>query len=214
MYYYSLWSCFSQMQSFSFFFQVHLFVVQVISVAKCMSRTSWSEMKERNRASKSKWFSLIYMVKRILLQDFWYIISTKLFFLSLSREWGLLLSQRIKSAKLVFKTERHFPQYSWKFYLSQYFIHDGRDKGSLLLCYCLFLKGFPGGSVVKNPPADAGDRFNPWVGKIPGGGKGNPLQYSCLENLYGQRSLAGYSPWGRNESDMTEYACTSVPENY
>ena len=68
--------------------------------------------------------------------------------------------------------------------------------------------------MVKNPPADAGDRFNPWVGKIPGGGKGNPLQYSCLENLYGQRSLAGYSPWGRNESDMTEYACTSVPENY
>lgn len=96
---------------FFFFFlsQVHLFVVQVISVAKCMSRTSQIEMKERNRASKSKWFSLIYVVKRVLLQDFWYIISTKLFFLSLSKEWGLLLSQRIKSAKLAFKTERHFP---------------------------------------------------------------------------------------------------------
>ena len=33
---------------------------------------------------------------------------------------------------------------------------------------------------------------------------GNPLQYSCLENPHGQRSLVGYSPWGRKESDMTE----------
>ena len=37
-----------------------------------------------------------------------------------------------------------------------------------------------------------------------GGGHGSPLQNSCLENPHGQRSLAGYSPWGRNESDMTE----------
>ena len=32
----------------------------------------------------------------------------------------------------------------------------------------------------------------------------NPLQYSCLENPHGQRSLVGYSPWSRKESDMTE----------
>ena len=37
-----------------------------------------------------------------------------------------------------------------------------------------------------------------------GGGHGNPLQYSCLKNPHGQRSLTGYSPWGRKESDMTE----------
>ena len=39
--------------------------------------------------------------------------------------------------------------------------------------------------VIKNPPANAGDkrsRFDPWVGKIPAGGHGNPLQYSYLEN--------------------------------
>ena len=42
------------------------------------------------------------------------------------------------------------------------------------------------------------------LGKSPGGGHGNPLQYSCLENLHGQRSQADYSPWGRKESDMTE----------
>ena len=40
--------------------------------------------------------------------------------------------------------------------------------------------------MVKNPPASAGGkkrrRFDPWVRKILGGGHGNPLQYSCLEN--------------------------------
>ena len=39
--------------------------------------------------------------------------------------------------------------------------------------------------VVKNLPAKAGDidmQLHPWVGKIPGGGHGKPLQYSCLEN--------------------------------
>ena len=44
----------------------------------------------------------------------------------------------------------------------------------------------------------------PGLGRFPGGGHGNPLQYSCLENPHGQRSLAGYSPWGCKESDMTE----------
>ena len=36
----------------------------------------------------------------------------------------------------------------------------------------------------------------PGFGRFPGGWHGNPLQYSCLENPHGQRSLAGYSPWG------------------
>ena len=62
--------------------------------------------------------------------------------------------------------------------------------------------------MVRNPPADAGEvrvaGSVPGLGRSPGGGHGNPLQYSCLENLHGQRSLAGYSPWGRKESDMTE----------
>ena len=34
------------------------------------------------------------------------------------------------------------------------------------------------------------------------------LQYSCLENPHGQRSLAGYSPWGCKESDTTEQLST------
>ena len=44
----------------------------------------------------------------------------------------------------------------------------------------------------------------PRLGRSPGGRHGNPLQYSCLENPHGQRSLAGYSPWGCKESDRTE----------
>ena len=44
----------------------------------------------------------------------------------------------------------------------------------------------------------------PGLGRSPGGEHGNPLQSSCLENPYGQRSLAGYSPWGCKESDMTK----------
>ena len=44
-------------------------------------------------------------------------------------------------------------------------------------------QGFPGGSVVKNPPAFAGDTGSiPGSGRSPGGMNGNPLQYSCLEN--------------------------------
>ena len=52
--------------------------------------------------------------------------------------------------------------------------------------------------MVKNPPAKVGDIRDtgsiPGLGRSPGGGHGNPLQYSCLENPNGQRSLADYSP--------------------
>ena len=45
------------------------------------------------------------------------------------------------------------------------------------------MQGFPGGSVVKNPSANAGDaESTPGSGRFPGEGNGNPLQYSCLEN--------------------------------
>ena len=44
-------------------------------------------------------------------------------------------------------------------------------------------KGFPGGSVVKNTPANAEDvSLIPGLGRSPEGRNGNPLQYSCLEN--------------------------------
>ena len=66
--------------------------------------------------------------------------------------------------------------------------------------------GFPGGSVVMNPPANAGDLGSiPGSGRSPGEGNGNLLQCSCLENPHGQRSLVDYSPWGHKQLDTTEH---------
>ena len=63
---------------------------------------------------------------------------------------------------------------------------------------------------VKNPPAIRGDLGSiPGLGRSPGGEHGNPLQYSCLENPHGQRSLVGYSPRCHKESDMTECLSTA-----
>ena len=68
----------------------------------------------------------------------------------------------------------------------------------------LFL-GFPCGSAGKESACDAGDLgLIPGLGRSPREGKGYPLQYSGLENPHGQRSLAGYNPWGHKESDTIE----------
>ena len=59
--------------------------------------------------------------------------------------------------------------------------------------------------MVKNPLTNAGDKGSiPGLRRSPRDRNGNPLQYSCLEKFHGQRSLAGYSPWGHKESDLTE----------
>ena len=66
------------------------------------------------------------------------------------------------------------------------------------------IRGFPSGLVVKNLLANEGDLGSiPGLGRSPGGGHGNPLQYYCLENPHGERSLMGYSPWDCKELDMT-----------
>ena len=55
--------------------------------------------------------------------------------------------------------------------------------------------GFPGGSDAKESTCNTGNLGSiPELGKSLGGGHGYPIQYSCLENPHGQRSLAGYSP--------------------
>ena len=58
-----------------------------------------------------------------------------------------------------------------------------------------------GGSVVKNPLANAGDvkglKFDPWVGKIPWRRKWQPTPVFLPGKSHGQRSLVGYSPGGR-----------------
>ena len=69
----------------------------------------------------------------------------------------------------------------------------------------VFLQDFPGGSEGKASACNAGDPgLIPGLGRCPGEGNENPLQYSCLEKSHGQMSLVGYSPWGCKESDTTE----------
>ena len=67
--------------------------------------------------------------------------------------------------------------------------------------------------MIKNLSANAGDVRDTGsvsgLGRSPGGQHGNPLQHSYLENPHGQRSLVGYSPWGRKESDVTERLSTA-----
>ena len=60
----------------------------------------------------------------------------------------------------------------------------------------MIYKSFPGGSVVRNLPANGEDWCsNPGFGRSPGEGNGNPLQYSSPGESHGQRSLAGCSLW-------------------
>ena len=88
------------------------------------------------------------------------------------------------------------------------------------VCVCFFFsltwhsgmrrsQGISGASqVVKNPPASVGNIRDvgsiPGSGRSPGGGNGNPHQYSCLENPMDREVSWAYSPWGCKESDMTE----------
>ena len=62
--------------------------------------------------------------------------------------------------------------------------------------------------MIKYLPVTPGDIRDtgsiPRLGSSPGAGHGNPLQYSCLDNPHGQRSLAGYSPQNCKKLDETE----------
>ena len=65
--------------------------------------------------------------------------------------------------------------------------------------------------AVKDLPTNARDvrdmSLIPGLGRSPEGQYGNPLQYSCPGKSHGQRSLAGYSPQGRKESDTIACTC-------
>ena len=63
--------------------------------------------------------------------------------------------------------------------------------------------GFSGGSDVNNTPAEQETGFDPWVGKIPWRRAWLPTPVFLPRGFPGQRSLVGYNPWGRKESDTT-----------
>ena len=81
----------------------------------------------------------------------------------------------------------------------------GRPPGEGISCSLQYSWASLVAQMVKNLPS----MWETWVRSLGWedpleGGRGNPLQYSCLENPHGQRSLAGYSSWDRKESYTTE----------
>ena len=76
--------------------------------------------------------------------------------------------------------------------------------------FCGVFKGFPGGSVIKNTPANAGDAGSlpglgiaPGVGNFPGVGNGYPLKYSCLGNPKDRKTWQATVHEVTKESDTT-----------
>ena len=64
--------------------------------------------------------------------------------------------------------------------------------------------GFPGGSAVKNPPANAGDEGSvPGLGRSSGGGNGNPFHYSCRGNPVDRGAWRAAAHGVTKESDTT-----------
>ena len=88
-------------------------------------------------------------------------------------------------------------------------------KGEKIASPCLKVlvpasSGFPCGLVVKNPPAKVRDASSvPWLGRSPGEGNGNSLQYSFPENPMDRRPCWRQSV-GCKEADMTEWLMLSL----
>ena len=79
----------------------------------------------------------------------------------------------------------------------------------ITMFFSWYVSGFPTGSAVKNPPANAGDMagavgLTPVSGRFPWRRKWQPTPVFLPGKSHGQRSLVGYSPWGHKELDTTE----------
>ena len=109
---------------------------------------------------------------------------------------------------------RAVPELSWSLWETAT-RHARRLESLRNQCVCasrVILLGCPGGSDGKESPAcSAGEReFDPWAWKIPWRRKWQSTPASLPGEFHGQRSLAGYSPWGRKESDTTERLTLSL----
>ena len=109
-----------------------------------------------------------------------FYICFKWFFTFKLKVWFALQFRAIKAKTLKLKSCPSF------YFISCFLIQISSYRNTFLKCNQWQLWDFPDGTIVKNLPASAGDVRD--MGSIsglegsPGGGRGNPLQYSCLEN--------------------------------
>ena len=84
-----------------------------------------------------------------------------------------------------------------------------------LIYIYIHIKDFPGGSDGKVSVYNAGGLGSiPGLGRFPGEGNSNPLQYSCLENPMDEEPIAGYCPWGHKKSWTYTYKLVSHRDVY
>ena len=89
----------------------------------------------------------------------------------------------------------HLPQLILKSYFAE------RQFCYLFFNWSIIDLGLPRWLSSKESTYNAGHAGSiPGLGRSPGGGSGNPLQYSCLENPHEQRSLVGYRPWSHRQT--------------
>ena len=112
------------------------------------------------------------------------------------------LNPRLLHYKADFSFELFFFNFIFKLYIIVLVLPNIKmNPPQVYMCYGYsWLMGFYVSSAGKESTCNAGDPGSiSGSGRSPGGGHGNPLQNSCLENPHGQSSLAGYIPWGCKE---------------
>ena len=94
----------------------------------------------------------------------------------------------------------------WDWLLSLSLMFVSKMEASWFICFFVYLLGLPWWLRQKRVCLQYGRAgFDPWVRKIPWRRKWQPHPVFLPGKSHGWRSLAGYSPWGRKESDMTEW---------
>ena len=149
--------------------------------------------------TSTRWTSLINDCAKLLLPKFFSLHSTLPLLSPSTWVTASTIDLSEFSSKLPFSRKPALTCQSWSGSL-------GRCSQKIFYRTFILIWSFPGGSDGKVSACNAGDPgLIPGSERSPGEGNGNPLQYSCLENPMDRGAGVDYSPWGREESDTTEW---------